>query len=319
VQKVSVVNLAKRYGDAMKASVKTMGPEMLDVVLFFRHIESIFKRFDVPAKLQAALIQLYLNDKARSVVSRMDPSQCDDYKTVRDVILKEHKLTPCAYLDLFNKLTRTVGETTVMYCAKLKSLLSMYVESRMVNSFDGLMSLIVCDHIKSTLSESCLRHVLSVQAVTTKGWLEAQALTECVDQFRANHFENDKPRASAIGDTRKANCTGSGGGSNPMRSGQARNTGTTAGQLVTGQSVATAVAPAGAAADFNPSSKLTCFKCKQPGHTRRFCPNPPAMGRSSKCTITTLSVMPQGNAGAMATAEPQCSTANIVPCQPVFG
>jgi len=109
-----------------------------------------------------------------------------------------------------------------MYCAKLKSLLSMYVESRMVNSFDGLISLIVCNRIKSTLSESCLRHVLSVEAGTTKGWLEAQALAECVDQFHANHFENDKPRASAIGDTRKANGTGSGGGGNPMRSGQAR-------------------------------------------------------------------------------------------------
>jgi len=143
----------------------------------------------VPAELQAALIQPYVNDKARSVVSKMDPSQCDDYKTVRDVILKEHKLTPCAYLDLFNTLTRTVGETTVMYCAKLKSLLSMYVESRMVNSFDGLMSLVVCDRIKSTLSESCLRHVLSVKAGTTKGWLETQALAECDDQFRANHFE----------------------------------------------------------------------------------------------------------------------------------
>jgi len=92
-----------------------------------------------------------------------------------------------------------------MYCAKLKSLLSLYVESRMVNSFDGLMSLIVCDRIKSTLSENCLRHVLSVEAGTTKGSLEAQALAECVDQFRDNHFENDKHRASAIGDTRKAN------------------------------------------------------------------------------------------------------------------
>ena len=50
-EKASVVKLAKRYGDAMKASVKTMGPEILDFVLFVRHIESIFKRFDVPAKL----------------------------------------------------------------------------------------------------------------------------------------------------------------------------------------------------------------------------------------------------------------------------
>ena len=104
-EKESVGNLAKRYGDAMKASVKPMGPEMLDVVLFFRHIEAIFQRFDVPVNLQAALDQPYLNDKARSVVSRMDPDLCNDYKAVREVILKEHKLTPCAYLELFNKLT----------------------------------------------------------------------------------------------------------------------------------------------------------------------------------------------------------------------
>ena len=56
-QKESIVSLAEQYGDAMKASVKPMGPEMLDVVLFFRHIEAIFRRFDVPKNLQAALIQ----------------------------------------------------------------------------------------------------------------------------------------------------------------------------------------------------------------------------------------------------------------------
>jgi len=39
---------AKRYDDAMKAYVKPMGPEMLDVVLFFRHITAIFQRFAVP-------------------------------------------------------------------------------------------------------------------------------------------------------------------------------------------------------------------------------------------------------------------------------
>jgi len=37
-QKVSIVSLAKQYGDAMKASVKPMGPQMLDVVLFFSDI-----------------------------------------------------------------------------------------------------------------------------------------------------------------------------------------------------------------------------------------------------------------------------------------
>jgi len=92
----------------------------------------------------------------------MNPDLCDDYNSVRDVILREHRLTSCAYLELFNKLTRAQGETTVMYCARLKSLLSMYVESRKVSTFDDMMSLIVCERIKSTLSENCLRHVLSV-------------------------------------------------------------------------------------------------------------------------------------------------------------
>jgi len=52
------------------------------------------------------------------------------------------------------------NETNVMYCARLKSLLSMYVESRGVDSIDVLLSLTVSDRIKSTLSENCLRYVL---------------------------------------------------------------------------------------------------------------------------------------------------------------
>jgi len=50
----------------------------------------------------------------------------------------------------------------------------------------------VCDRIKSTLSENCLRHVLSVEASTATGWLESQALAESIDLYRANRFENDK-------------------------------------------------------------------------------------------------------------------------------
>ena len=176
-----------------------MGPEPLDVVLFFRHIGAVFDRYKVPTDLQAALLQPYLNAKARSVVARMDPSLYHDYKAVRNVILKEHELSPRCYLDFFNTLSRSSGETYVMYCAKLKSLLSMYVESRKVKDFDALLSLIVCDRVKSVLSEGCLRHVLSVEAAADDGWLRADKLAEIVDTYMDNHFFNDRPRATAIG------------------------------------------------------------------------------------------------------------------------
>lgn len=99
----------------------------------------------------------------------MDPSRCSDYGAVRDVILKEHKLSPRTYLEFFNSLSRGPDETYVMYSARLRSFMSMYVASRKVDSFDSLMSLLVADRIKSTLSESCLRHVLSVEATTETG------------------------------------------------------------------------------------------------------------------------------------------------------
>jgi len=85
-----------------------------------------------------------------------------------------------------------------MYCARLRALLNMYVESRKVRDFDTLMSLIVCDRIKSVLNEGCLRHVLSVEAAAADGWLRADKLAETI----ANHFANDRPRASAIGISR---------------------------------------------------------------------------------------------------------------------
>jgi len=178
----SVVMRAKRYGEALKASLAPMGPDAINVVLFFKHVESVFARYEVPSDLQVALLQRYLNAKSRSVVARMDPSRCNKYVDVCDVILKEHKLSPCTYLDFFNTLTRAQDETYCMYAARLQSLLNMYVESRTVDSFELLKDLLVSDRIKSTLSEPCLRYVLSVEAATKTGYkhLSWQIVLTCL-------------------------------------------------------------------------------------------------------------------------------------------
>jgi hypothetical protein len=45
------------------------------------------------------------------------------------------------------------------------------VSSRSVDTFKDLVSLMVTDRLKQTLSEDCLRHVLSVEVSTDKHWL----------------------------------------------------------------------------------------------------------------------------------------------------
>ena len=111
----SAINRAKRYGDAIKASLSPMGSDILDILSFFRRVETVFERYAVPTDLQADLLQPYLNLKSRGIVCRMDPKLSRDYGAVRDLILREHKLTPAAYLEYFNTATKTATETCVMY------------------------------------------------------------------------------------------------------------------------------------------------------------------------------------------------------------
>ena len=70
-------------------------------MFYFRHIEAISERYKVPANLRAAFFATTLNEKSRSVVARLYPSIYNDYNVVRDAILRQHKLSPSVYLDMF--------------------------------------------------------------------------------------------------------------------------------------------------------------------------------------------------------------------------
>ena len=78
--------MAKRYGEAIRASITPMGPDIQDAVSFLKHIEVVFDHYKVPSNIRAALLQPQLNEKSRSVVARMDLILCKDYRAVHDVI-----------------------------------------------------------------------------------------------------------------------------------------------------------------------------------------------------------------------------------------
>ena len=272
-ERESAVNRAKRFGDAIKASLFQMGHDPMEMPAFFRHVESVFFRFKVPGDLQADLLQPFLNAKARTIVARMDPLSSRKYETVRDLILKEHKLTPATYLEHFNSITRPENETCVMFGARLKALLEHYVRSRKVDKFDCLMSLLLSDRIKSTLGEGCLRHILSVELHAERGWLEAGELAEAVDTYLANHFANDKPRATAIGQ-KFDNFKSSPSSFNQY---QKQETQSNAGQFRSAQNNKYDPMPSkqqkqsDSPAASNRKTGL-CFNCKSSEHYRRDCP-----------------------------------------------
>jgi len=146
------------------------------------------------------LVCPFFNEKAKSILGKLSPEVVGDYARLKAAVLQEFKLSANVYLERFNTCRRDSDETYVAFSSKLKGLLGYYLDSRRVTTFEKLSELLVCDRIKSALSEGCLRYVLSIESATTNGWLPLRELTEAIDRYLAAHTgTNDKPKAFAVG------------------------------------------------------------------------------------------------------------------------
>jgi len=93
IQKNRPVNKAKLYGNALKASMNMMPEDSVEVLSWFRDVEAQLDKYETPQELRAMLIRPYLTRRAKTLVSKMEPSQADDYPSVRAMLLRELKLS----------------------------------------------------------------------------------------------------------------------------------------------------------------------------------------------------------------------------------
>ena len=199
-RKDSAVVKGKLFGDAMRASAIRMGADPIEAIPFFRNVEQLFAVYAVPESLQPILIRSFLNEKAKVILGKLSPEVVKDYARLKAAILQELRLSANVYLERFNTCRRTTDETYVAFASKLKGLLDYYLENRHVDNFDKLCELLVCDRVKSSLSEGCLRYVLSIESATDTGWLPLQSLTAAIDRFVSAHSD-ERPKAFALGQT----------------------------------------------------------------------------------------------------------------------
>jgi len=136
----------------------------------------------------------------------------------------------------------------------------------------------VCDRIKSTLSESCLKYVLSVESSHDSGWLPIKELTECVDRFCAAKGDWVKPRAYAIGQTPQKSGQKSHFQFDKSK-GQSHTPGPSKGGGEAAQKAPDVMA--------TPRKQIVCYECQKPGHIRSNCPN---LNKSTTGSIQKASV-----------------------------
>ena len=89
----------KLFGDAMRASAIRMGADPIELISFLRNCEQLFAVYDVPASLQAILIRPFLNERARTYLTKLDPQVSGNYTQLKDALLQEFKLSANVYLE----------------------------------------------------------------------------------------------------------------------------------------------------------------------------------------------------------------------------
>jgi len=72
--------------------------------------------------------------------------------------------------------------------------------------------LLICDRIKTVLSEGCFQYILSIESAKDTGWLRKKDLTDAIDRYTASHPRNDRLKAFAVVQTPQAMSKQNSGG-----------------------------------------------------------------------------------------------------------
>jgi len=83
----------------------------------------------VPADLLSKLLIPHLSDRAKSLIGRLEVKSLDDYAEMKRFLLGEFKLTAMEYKARFDKASKRVDETHVLYASCLHNELRYYLSS----------------------------------------------------------------------------------------------------------------------------------------------------------------------------------------------
>jgi len=150
---------------------------------FFETVEKLYLMYEAPDEVQANLLIPLLTTQAKSLVNRMSVKQMGVYTELKDFLLAEYKLTPREYKTRFENVTKQPDETYILFAARLRNLLTCYLNSRVVADYDTLFELLISDRLKGALPQGPLNYVLTQEG---EGWYTSEKVASLADVFVNN-------------------------------------------------------------------------------------------------------------------------------------
>jgi len=120
-QKESVPGQLRYFGKMLDPLLPKLGEDPTEYPAYFESVEDKFRTIQVPKNIQAKLILPKLNDRSRSLLTKMPKEHLDDYNQMKSYLLRKFKLTAEQYRDSFWSATKRPEETLVIWCSRQNS------------------------------------------------------------------------------------------------------------------------------------------------------------------------------------------------------
>ena len=301
----------KRAADVMKGCLYKFPSEALEIPVWVEHCTRTFEANHIAEDLRLALVNPYLSDRARRVVTKLPVEATNTYARLTQALLSEFRLTPAKYRESFIEARKGPDESNVQFGTRLMVLWRYYINSRNVNEDYGrLMELIIADKLKDSLPYAARDYVRAREGAEV---YDSQRVAQLADlyindhpnvernsqhsnksfsrnQFRPKNCEVRQTRSASPQKDRPRFSSSHGRGQNSSQGKQFENRGTVQAGVYT-----RAVLDSGKKQDlgsggFRSSSTIRCWTCDEVGHSRNQCPRNRSSGQTGIKQIHEISL-----------------------------
>ena len=102
----SLAARTKFFSEAMKNVFWKFPNDPAEIPGYFEHVENLFSLYEVDNDVKSKLLQAHLNDRAKTLTTRLSRDQLDDYDALKDFLLNEFKISPIQLRERFFSLRK---------------------------------------------------------------------------------------------------------------------------------------------------------------------------------------------------------------------
>ena len=103
-----------------------------EILIFFQSFENMAMLNQIDLDLYVPTLNEFLNDKAKKILATLTIEQRSDYKTCKEAILKEFRITSRNCQKSFNQAVKRPDESYTQFSSRLANLFANYLSSRKV-------------------------------------------------------------------------------------------------------------------------------------------------------------------------------------------